>query len=362
MTFTFRKAITSEAKPLIGLYAESGCGKTKSALLVAKGFAGDMAKVGMIETESGRGEAYADDPMVGGYQVLPLREEFSPASYGKAINAAEKAGLQALIVDSASHEWEGIGGVLSMAAANQAADKKGPIVWQKPKIEHQREFMLRLLQTPIPLVIVCMRAKYPMQEATAAVVSSWSRPGRPPKVGDWFRSDVLSPKQSDDILFEMFVHGWIDQQHRFHGTKYTLEVLRKVLVDNEPLGVETGPRLAAWASARPLAPTTHHEAEGYITTAQQMELEGECLKLRVPLVKLLAKAEVDSLDKILAGDFARALAWIGKHKPVTDEADTLRKIDAAATKEKAAEILDLVRGTQLEASATEAFANRWGAT
>ena len=45
MTFTFRRAITSEAKPLVGLYSESGCGKTKSALLIAKGFTGDMAKV-----------------------------------------------------------------------------------------------------------------------------------------------------------------------------------------------------------------------------------------------------------------------------------------------------------------------------
>jgi hypothetical protein len=38
--------MASEAKPLVGLYAESGTGKTKSALLLAKGFVGDMSKVG----------------------------------------------------------------------------------------------------------------------------------------------------------------------------------------------------------------------------------------------------------------------------------------------------------------------------
>lgn len=238
----FRKAISSEAKPLVGLYAESGCGKTKSALLLARGFTGDMSKVAMIETESGRGEAYADDPDVGGYNVLSLRDEFSPKTYGAAIAAAEREGVQALIIDSASHEWEGVGGVLAMAAANQEAGKKGPIVWQQPKLLHAREFMLRLTQTPIPLVIVCMRAKYPMKEV--------------PKAGggkDWIRSTELEPKQSDDILFEMFVHGWIDREHRLHVTKYTLDgAMRKVFIDGEPVTIGTGERLAAWAKRRPI--------------------------------------------------------------------------------------------------------------
>lgn len=242
MSFSFRRAVTSEAKPLVGLYSESGCGKTKSALLIAKGFTGDMSKVGMIETESGRGEAYADDAEVGGYNVLSLRETFSPKDYGAAISAAEKAGMQCLIVDSASHEWEGVGGVLAMAAKNQEDGKKGPVVWQKPKIEHAREFMLRLTQTPIPLVIVCMRAKYPMEE----VIQNGKK--------EWARSKFLSPKQSEDILFEMFVHGWIDQAHKFHGTKYTLELLREIFIDGEPVTTATGKRLAVWASGRSKAP------------------------------------------------------------------------------------------------------------
>lgn len=239
MTVSFRRALKSEAKPLIGLYAESGTGKTCSALLLAKGFAGDMSTVGMIETESGRGEAYADHPTIGGYNVVPIRQDFSPKNYGAAIKAAEDAKLQALIIDSASHEWEGANGVLAMAAANQEAGKKGPVVWQAPKTQHQREFMLRLMQTPIPLVIVCMRAKYPMKEVTVNGKKEWTR------------SDHLVPKQSEDILFEMFVHGWIDGEHKFHGTKYTLKELRQVFIDGEPISVDTGKRLAAWSSGKP---------------------------------------------------------------------------------------------------------------
>ncbi len=235
MSYIFRPAKRSEAKPLIGLYSESGCGKTLSALYLARGFVGPSGKIGMIETEAGRGEAYADT-VPGSYDVLPIRDDFSPRNYGSAISAAEEAKLDALIIDSASHEWEGSGGVLSMAAQNQADGKKGPLVWQMPKMDHQRYFMLRLLATPIPLVIVCMRAKYPMQEVRK------DGGGK-----EWVRSEQLDPKQADDILFEMFVHGWIDKQHKFHGTKYTLDELRNIIRDNEPISIKTGQQLAAWA-------------------------------------------------------------------------------------------------------------------
>lgn len=231
MNTAFRPATRSEAKPMIGIYAESGNGKTWSALLLARGFVGPNGKIGMIETEGGRGEANVGREPVGQYLVRPIRGNFSPIEYGKAITDAENEKLDALIIDSASHEWEGAGGVLSMAAANDAAGKKGVLVWQQPKIDHQRHFMLRLMQTPIPLVIVCMRAKYPMEQ----------------KGSNWARSTVLEPKQAEDVLFEMFVHGWIDKEHKFHVTKHTVPETVQVFKDGQPIGIETGQRLAAWA-------------------------------------------------------------------------------------------------------------------
>ncbi|MDJ0894841.1 MAG: hypothetical protein QNJ92_06835 [Alphaproteobacteria bacterium] len=240
MTYEFRDGARSNAKPLIGLYSQSGAGKTYSALLLARGFVGPQGTIGMIETESGRGEAYADPaeyPEIGGYKVLSLRDNFSPEEYGKAITAAEKAGLDALIIDSASHEWEGTGGVLSMAADNQAANRKGPLVWQQPKQLHKRHFMLRFMQTPIPLVILCMRARHIMREVE----------GRGGKK-EWVRDDNLTPTQADDILFEMFVHGWIGQDHNFHLTKCTARKLEPVFQTGKPLSIETGQQLAKWAA------------------------------------------------------------------------------------------------------------------
>jgi hypothetical protein len=235
MTYQFRPAERTSAKPLLGFYAESGCGKTLSSLLLARGFAGPEGKVGIIDTEAGRGEAYVHR-IPGGYDVLPMRDNFSPMAFGEALTVAEKAGLSALIIDSASHEWEGVGGVLEMAANNQAAGKKGALVWQQPKIEHQRYFMGRLLQTSVPLVILCMRAKYPMEE----------RP-KPGGGKDWVRSDKLEPKQADDILYEMSFHGWIDQAHKLHITRCDDEGLAAAIPDGQMINLESGQRLAAWA-------------------------------------------------------------------------------------------------------------------
>ena len=263
MSFHFRPAQKSEAKPLIGLYSESGCGKTIGALLLAKGFCGDMSKVLMIETESGRGEAFANDPVVGGYQVYPIREEFSPKAYGNAITEAGQAGFQALIIDSASHEWEGASGVLSMAAKNQETGKKGVLVWQLPKLEHQREFVLKMLQTPVPLVVVCMRAKYPMIEVL--------KDGKK----EWQRSTELDPKQSEDILFEMMWHAWFDKKHICHVTKAP-EDGKSIFTANQMITVETGQRLKAWAAGASNQPIDRYAQLSTILTDANIPEDSFC--------------------------------------------------------------------------------------
>lgn len=284
--YAFRPARRSEAKPLIGLYAESGCGKTYSALLLARGFAGPTGRIGMIETEAGRGEAYADI-IPGGYEVLPMRDDFSPEAYGKAIAAAEKAGLEALIIDSASHEWEGKGGVLQSAAGS---GKSGVLAWQKPKLDHMQKFIIPMLQTPIPLVIVCMRARYPMREQ--------NKPNGGGK--EWVRSDDLVPKQADDILHELFLHGWIDKEHILHVTRYTRDDLRKVVVDREKITLETGERLRKWAAGMST------------TTETAVDTRGGRLQL------LNARGE-----QITPGGYANAGTWLdGLQRAIEGAGDT----------------------------------------
>lgn len=334
MTFQFRPAIKSAAKLLVGVYSESGNGKTYSSLLLARGFVGPSGTVGMLETESGRGEIYVD-VIPGGYQVCSIASNFSPEEYGKAIALAEAQKFDALIIDSASHEWESIGGVLDMAAKNQADGKKGPLVWQRPKMEHAKHFVLRLMASPIPLIVVNMRAKYPMRE-----VPKQQGGGK-----EWARSDKLEPKQSDDILFEMLIHGWIDAEHKYHVTKYpnAIPELRNVVKDGEPLSIETGERLKRWASGR-VAPSPNGQggaspkqgapslapadtgtagAPAYISEADAMRLEARCTDNRISLDQFKNKAGVQRIAMIKAKDLARADSWI-------DAAIERRKAAAAA--------------------------------
>jgi hypothetical protein len=266
MSYEFRPAVTSEAKNLVGLYSESGCGKTFSALLLAKGFVDDMTQVGMLETEGGRGEMYASDPVVGGYGVVSLRESFSSEEYGEAIAALEKAGVRVGIIDSASHEWQGPGGVLAKAALNEKAGMSKNRIWTEPKMTHEREFTLRLLASPIQLIIVCMRAKYTMMIVDREYQELAKARNEPvPKLGDWVRNQYEpTPKQSEDILFEMMVHGWLDEQHRFHCTKpragddktLVAREMRTIFIDNQPISVGTGQRFAKYAAGAAPGPVS----------------------------------------------------------------------------------------------------------
>jgi hypothetical protein len=99
---TLRKATRTKAKIRLGLSAVSGGGKTYSALQIAYGLAGDWNKVAVIDTENGSADLYAH---LGDYSVLSLKDT-SPESYIKAISECEMAGMEVIIVDSITHEWE----------------------------------------------------------------------------------------------------------------------------------------------------------------------------------------------------------------------------------------------------------------
>ncbi|TCZ71432.1 AAA family ATPase [Flaviaesturariibacter aridisoli] len=106
-----RKATRKQAKIRLGLSAVSGGGKTYSAILIAKGLVGDLSKVAIIDTENGSADLYAH---MGDFNVLPLTAPFSPERYVEAIRACEKAGMEVIIIDSISQEWEGKGGCLEI--------------------------------------------------------------------------------------------------------------------------------------------------------------------------------------------------------------------------------------------------------
>lgn len=106
-------ASRKKSKIRLALQGPSGSGKTKSSLLIAYGLCGSWDKVAVVDTENRSADLYAD---LGAYHVLPLTAPFTPERYIEAIQVCLNASMQVIIVDSISHCWEGIGGILDIHA------------------------------------------------------------------------------------------------------------------------------------------------------------------------------------------------------------------------------------------------------
>lgn len=107
-TLSLRKATRAKTKIRVGISGPSGSGKTYSALLMASGIA-PWEKIAIIDTENGSGDLYAN---LGEYNVIPLDAPYTPERYIEAIEACEKAGMEVIVIDSTSHEWDGKGGCI----------------------------------------------------------------------------------------------------------------------------------------------------------------------------------------------------------------------------------------------------------
>lgn len=226
---TFERARREGSHCLISMEGSSGDGKTYSAILLMRGLVGPEKKFGLLDTETGRGKIYAD--LAGGYEYGELTPPFTPERYIDAIKIAEAAGLAGLIIDSASHEWEGIGGIGEIA---EASNLKGLNKWARPKARHKK-FVQNLLTTRMH-IIVCLRAKEKMlqgkDETGKEVIVS----------GGWV------PIQEKGFGYEMTVRLFFAG-----GGKKGVPELRKCPQDllgafpeGAQISIETGARIAEW--------------------------------------------------------------------------------------------------------------------
>lgn len=234
--FTIKPASRKGIVPLIVIYSESGCGKTYSSLLAARGLAGSSGKIVMVDTEGGRGELYSDIPEIGGYDVIRFDAPFTPARYVEVMELVQRSGAAVGILDSGSHEWEGTEGVLDLAAANeQKSGRAGLHNWKNPKFEHAK-FVLALTRSKIPW-IVCLRAKFKtrqMKEHGKTVI---------------VKDDHTSPIQAEDFIFEATCHGEIMPDHSLRLTKWSHPSLKSCFPVNGPITIQTGEAIAKWCAS-----------------------------------------------------------------------------------------------------------------
>lgn len=144
-----RKATRQKAKIRLGLSAVSGGGKTYSALLIAFGICNDWNKVVVIDTENNSADLYAH---LGEYSVLPLSAPYTPENYIKAIKECESAGMEVIIIDSITHEWDGKGGCLQIQ--EQLGGKYQD--WAKVTPRHQA-FIDSILQSTCHVITTVRR-------------------------------------------------------------------------------------------------------------------------------------------------------------------------------------------------------------
>lgn len=153
-TFTIRKATRRATPQLMAIWGPTFSGKTYSALLVAAGMVLPGQKIGMIDSENGRGSAFGDDELLmrvmpQGYDVIEIDPPFHPRRYISAIHQFEQAGYSLIVTDSASHAWAGEGGGLDMKEQDKG--------WANSKL-WQKRLLSAYLYSPCHH-IVCLRAQ-----------------------------------------------------------------------------------------------------------------------------------------------------------------------------------------------------------
>jgi len=164
-----------------------------SALRLARGIVGPDGKIGVIDTEARRSLIYADEF---NFDVLHLDPPFRPERYIEAIEAFEAAQYDIIIIDSASHEWSGIGGILE--DLDNIPGPNAYVKWKTltPRHNHFIEKMTRCKSH----LIITLRGKdqYVLEENDKGKQA-------PKKVG-------MGPIQRDGLEYEFQFALLIDQQ------------------------------------------------------------------------------------------------------------------------------------------------------
>jgi hypothetical protein len=151
-----QKASRKKVKLRLNISAPSGAGKTMSALLMAKGLVGDWEKIAVIDTENESASLYEH---LGGFYTIPLAPPFTPERYIEAINSCINGGMECIIIDSSSHEWNGPGGCIDLNEKLAQSKYKGNTwsAWNEITPRHDA-FLQTVLQAPVH-IITCTRSK-----------------------------------------------------------------------------------------------------------------------------------------------------------------------------------------------------------
>ena len=212
------KAERHHVKIKMAIQGPSGSGKTYSSLLLAQGMT-DIKKVCVIDTENGSSNLYAH---FGAFHVITL-SKYTPEEYIKAIEMAEAAGMEVIIIDSLSHCWHYLLNFHAKLSGNSFTN------WSKVTPRHEN-LIQKILSSPCH-IIANLRVKqdYVMVENDKGKMA-------PQKVG-------LKSIQRDGVDYEFTIVFELDAKHMATCSKDRTSLFAGRTIEITP---ETGEEILSW--------------------------------------------------------------------------------------------------------------------
>lgn len=119
-------SVREKQKALVGFIGPSGAGKTVGAILTAYGMMREVypdiseqevwKKIGVADTEYKRSMLYVDQQFsgvrIGSFKHINFEPPYTTERYLQALLMLKNSGVEVVVFDSLSHNWNGDGGIL----------------------------------------------------------------------------------------------------------------------------------------------------------------------------------------------------------------------------------------------------------
>jgi hypothetical protein len=227
----FKPASKQQAKLRLALIGLAGSGKTYSALSVATHLV-PGGKIAVIDTERGSASLYADRFS---FDVLDL-ERHGPEDYCEAIEAAEQAGYDVVVIDSLSHAWAGRDGALEQV--DKIAKREGKAnnftAWRDVTPKHNRLVDTMLSCRSHLIATIRSKMEYVLEKDDKGKSS--------------VRKIGLAPIQRDGLDYEFTVVGDMNLSHELIVSKSRCSAIGVGDIIDKP-GEKLAKTLRDWLSS-----------------------------------------------------------------------------------------------------------------